>query len=217
VKLILLGAPGAGKGTQAVTLCQQYGIPQISTGDMLHAALQAGHPLGQKARKYMDAGQLVPDVLIVGLVKARIARADCANGFLFDGFPRTIPQTEAMEEAGVDVDYVIELAVPDDEIVRRLCGRRVHVASGRTYHPEFNPPRVTDKDDVTGDDLVRRGDDDEQTIRTRLEVYHAQTTQLAEYYSAWAASGDPRAPKYRKVDGSGSVDVIRGRILAALG
>jgi adenylate kinase len=217
MKLILLGAPGAGKGTQAATLCRQYDIPQISTGDMLHAALQVGHPLGQMAKKYMDAGQLVPDALIVSLVKARIARADCAKGFLFDGFPRTIPQTEAMEEAGVDVDYVIELTVPDDEIVRRLCGRRVHVASGRTYHPEFNPPRVSDKDDVTGDDLVRRGDDDEQTIRTRLEVYHAQTTQLADYYSAWAASGDSRAPKYRKVDGSGSVDVIRGRILAALG
>jgi adenylate kinase len=216
MRLILLGAPGAGKGTQAAALCEKYGIPQISTGDMLHAALRTGHPLGQKAKKYMEAGQLVPDMLIVALVKARIARPDCANGFLFDGFPRTIPQTEALEETGVHVDYVVELDVHDDEIIQRLCGRRVHPGSGRTYHLEFNRPQVADKDDVTGEDLVRRDDDEEATIRTRLEVYHAQTTQLAEYYSAWADTGDERAPRYRKVDGSGSVEEVRDRILAAL-
>jgi adenylate kinase len=216
MRLILLGAPGAGKGTQAAALCEKYGIPQISTGDMLHAALRTGHPLGQKAKKYMEAGQLVPDLLIVALVKARIARPDCANGFLFDGFPRTIPQTEALEETGVHVDYVVELDVHDDEIIQRLCGRRVHPGSGRTYHLEFNRPQVADKDDVTGEDLVRRDDDEEATIRTRLEVYHAQTTQLAEYYSAWADTGDERAPRYRKVDGSGSVEEVRDRILAAL-
>jgi adenylate kinase len=216
MRLILLGAPGAGKGTQAAALCEKYGIPQISTGDMLHAALRTGHPLGQKAKKYMEAGQLVPDMLIVALVKARIARPDCANGFLFDGFPRTIPQTEALEATGVHVDYVVELDVHDDEIIQRLCGRRVHPGSGRTYHLEFNRPQVADKDDVTGEDLVRRDDDEEATIRTRLEVYHAQTTQLAEYYSAWADTGDERAPRYRKVDGSGSVEEVRDRILAAL-
>jgi adenylate kinase len=216
MRLILLGAPGAGKGTQAAAICQKYDIPQISTGDMLRASVRAGNVLGQRAKKYMDAGQLVPDALIVGLVKARIAQPDCANGFLFDGFPRTIPQTEAMEQAGVDVDYVIELDVPDDEIVKRLTGRRVHPASGRTYHIQFNPPKVPDKDDVTGEDLIQREDDTEETIRTRLQVYHAQTTTLAEYYSSWAATGDPRAPKYRKVDGTGSVDEIRERIFAAL-
>ena len=217
MRLILLGAPGAGKGTQATVICQKYGIPQISTGDMLHTAVRAGNALGQRAKKYVDAGQLVPDALIIGLVKARIAQPDCANGFLFDGFPRTIPQTEAMEQTGVIVDYVVELDVNDDDIIRRLSGRRVHPASGRTYHVQFNPPKVADKDDLTGEDLIQRGDDDEEkTIRTRLDIYHAQTTQLAEYYSAWAASGDPRAPKYRKVNGSGSVDEVRDRIVAAL-
>jgi adenylate kinase len=217
MRLILLGAPGAGKGTQAIVICQKYGIPQISTGDMLHAAVRAGNALGQRAKKYVDAGQLVPDALIIGLVKARIAQPDCANGFLFDGFPRTIPQTEAMEQTGVIVDYVVELDVDDDDIIRRLSGRRVHPASGRTYHMQFNPPKVADKDDVTGEDLIQRGDDDEEkTIRTRLDIYHAQTTQLAEYYSAWAASGDPRAPKYRKVNGSGGVDEVHDRIFAAL-
>jgi adenylate kinase len=217
MRLILLGAPGAGKGTQAAALCERYGIPQISTGDMLHAALRSGHPLGQKAKKYMEVGQLVPDTLIVALIKARIARPDCANGFLFDGFPRTIPQTEAMEETGLHVDYVVELDVRDDEIIRRLSGRRVHPGSGRTYHVQLNPPKVVDKDDLTGEDLVRRGDDEEEaTIRTRLAVYHAQTLQLAEYYCAWAETGDERAPKYRKVDGSGNVEEVRDRILAAL-
>jgi adenylate kinase len=216
MRLILLGAPGAGKGTQAAAICRKYDIPQISTGDMLHAAVRAGNVLGQRAKKYVDAGQLVPDALIVGLVKARIAQPDCANGFLFDGFPRTIPQTEAMEQSGVDVDYVVELDVDNDEIIRRLSGRRVHPASGRTYHIRFSPPKVPDKDDVTGEDVIQRGDDKEETIRTRLGIYHEQTTQLAEYYSAWAATGDPRAPRYRKVDGSGSVDEVRDRILTAL-
>jgi adenylate kinase len=216
MRLILLGAPGAGKGTQAAAICQKYDIPQISTGDMLHAAVRAGNPLGQRAKRFVDAGQLVPDDLIVRLVKARIAQPDCGNGFLFDGFPRTIAQTEAMEQAGVDVDYVVELEVADDEIIRRLSGRRVHPASGRTYHIQFHQPQVPDKDDVTGEALIQREDDDEKTIRTRLDVYQAQTTQLAEYYSAWAETGDPRAPKYRKVNGSGSVDAVRARILAAL-
>ncbi len=216
MRLILLGAPGAGKGTQAAAICERYGIPQISTGDMLHAAVRAGNVLGQRAKKYVDAGQLVPDALIVGLVKARIAQPDCANGFLFDGFPRTIPQTEAMEQTGVVVDYVVELDVKDEDIIQRLSGRRVHPVSGRTYHAQFNPPKVADKDDVTGEDLIQREDDDEKTIRTRLDIYHAQTTQLADYYSAWAATDDPHAPKYRKVDGSGSVDQVRDRILAAL-
>ena len=216
MRLILLGAPGAGKGTQAVAIAQHYRIPQISTGDMLRAAVRAGTALGLEARKFMDAGQLVPDALIVGLVKARIAQPDCASGFLFDGFPRTIPQIEGMEQAGVEVDYVVELDVSDDELIRRLSGRRVHPASGRTYHLQFNPPKTPDKDDVTGEDLIQREDDHEETIRTRLQVYHQQTTQLAEYYSAWAASGDARAPKYRKVDGSGSIDEVHERIFAAL-
>jgi adenylate kinase len=216
MRLILLGAPGAGKGTQAAAICQKYGIPQISTGDMLHTAVRADNALGQRAKRYVDAGQLVPDGLIVGLVKARIAQPDCANGFLFDGFPRTIPQTEAMEETGVHVDYVLELCVDDEDIIRRLAGRRVHPASGRTYHLQFNQPKVADHDDVTGEALIQREDDTEDTIRTRLKVYHAQTTQLGEYYSAWAATGDPGAPKYRKVDGSGSVDAVRDRISSAL-
>jgi adenylate kinase len=216
MRVILLGAPGAGKGTQAVAICQKYDIPQISTGDMLHASMRAGNALGQRAKKYVDAGQLVPDALIVGLVKARIAQPDCVNGFLFDGFPRTIPQTEAMEETGVAVDYVIALEVDDAEIIQRLSGRRVHPASGRTYHMQFNPPKVQGKDDVSGEDLIQREDDEERAIRTRLDIYHAQTTQLAEYYSAWAATGDSHAPKYRKVDGSGGVTEVRDRIFAAL-
>ena len=216
MRLILLGAPGAGKGTQAVAICEKYGIPQISTGDMLHAAVRAGNALGERAKRYVDAGQLVPDGLIIALVKARIAHADCDNGFLFDGFPRNIPQTEAMEQNGVDVDYVVRLEVDDEEIIRRLSGRRVHPGSGRTYHVQFNPPKVPDKDDITGESLIHREDDEEKTIRTRLEIYHAQTTQLADYYSAWADSGDSRAPKYRKVDGRGSVSEVHDRIFAAL-
>ncbi len=216
MRLILLGAPGAGKGTQAVAIAQKHGIPQISTGDMLRAAVRAGTPLGLEAKKFMDAGALVPDAVIIGLVKDRIQQPDCANGFLFDGFPRTIPQAEAMKAAGVDLDYVVEIDVEDAEIIERLSGRRVHPASGRTYHVRFQPPKVPGKDDATGEDLIQRDDDKEDTVRKRLEVYHSQTKQLVDYYSAWAARGDARAPKYRKVAGTGSVDEIRQRLLAAL-
>ena len=216
MKLILLGAPGAGKGTQAAAICQKYGIPQISTGDMLRVAVRAGTPLGQKVKKLMDGGQLVSDDVIMALVKARVAMPDCANGYLFDGFPRTTAQTEAMEEAGIDVEYVVELDVDDAEIIKRMSGRRVHPGSGRSYHIEFNPPKVPGKDDATGEELVQREDDREDTVRKRLEIYRSQTQQLVDYYSAWAAAGDPRAPKYRKVSGTGSVDQIRARIFAAL-
>lgn len=216
MRLILLGAPGAGKGTQAVAITQKFGIPQISTGDMLRAAVRAGTPLGLEAKKFMDAGALVPDEVIIGLVKDRIQQPDCANGFLFDGFPRTIPQAEAMKQAGVDLDYVVEIDVDDAEIVKRLSGRRTHLASGRTYHVEFQPPKVPGKDDVTGEDLVQREDDKEETILKRLHVYHSQTKQLVDYYSSWASKGDARAPKYRKVAGTGSVEDIREKIFAAL-
>ena len=216
MKLILLGPPGAGKGTQAGAIAQKNGIPQISTGDMLRAAVRAGTPLGLEARKFMDAGALVPDAVIIGLVKDRIREPDCARGFLFDGFPRTIAQAEAMKEAGVDLDYVVEIDVEDAEIVRRLSGRRVHPASGRSYHVMFNPPKVAGKDDVTGEDLIQRDDDREETVLKRLQVYHTQTRQLVDYYSSWAARGDARAPKYRKVAGVGSVDAIRDRLFAAL-
>ena len=216
MRLILLGAPGAGKGTQAAHVTEKYGIPQISTGDMLRAAIKAGAPLGLEAKKFMDAGQLVPDQVIIGLVKDRITQSDCAKGFLFDGFPRTIPQADAMKQAGVPLDYVVEVDVEDAEIVRRLSGRRVHVGSGRTYHVVFNPPKVEGKDDVTGEDLIQRDDDKEDTIKKRLEVYHSQTKPLVAYYSNWAASGDAAAPKCRKVAGVGSMDVIREAIFKAL-
>jgi adenylate kinase len=216
MRVILLGAPGAGKGTQAKAIAQRYGIPQISTGDMLRASVKAGTPLGTQAKTFMDSGQLVPDDVIIGLVKERIRESDAANGFLFDGFPRTIPQAEAMKQAGVDIDYVVEIDVGDEEIVRRLSGRRVHPASGRTYHVEFNPPKVADRDDVTGERLVQREDDQEATVVKRLQVYHTQTRPLVDYYSGWAARGDARAPKYRKVPGTGSVDQIRDRIFATL-
>ncbi len=216
MRLILLGPPGAGKGTQAASLTARYAIPQISTGDMLRAAVKAGTRLGLEAKKFMDAGQLVPDQVIIGLVKDRIQEADCAKGFLFDGFPRTIPQAEAMRQAGVDLDYVVEIDVPDAEILQRLSGRRVHPASGRTYHVHFNPPKTAGKDDHTGEDLVQREDDKEATILKRLEVYHQQTKQLVDYYSKMAASGQPGAPRYRKVSGTGSVDEIRDRVFAAL-
>jgi adenylate kinase len=189
MRLILLGAPGAGKGTQAAFITQKYGIPQISTGDMLRAAVKAGARLGLEAKKFMDAGQLVPDDVIIGLVKERIQQPDCAKGFLFDGFPRTIPQAEAMQQAGVDLDYVVEIDVADDEIIKRLSGRRVHAASGRTYHIHFNSPKVAGKDDATGEDLIQREDDKEATILKRLEVYHSQTKQLVDYYSKMAAGG----------------------------
>ncbi|HZR02291.1 MAG TPA: adenylate kinase [Burkholderiales bacterium] len=216
MRLILLGPPGAGKGTQAGAITQKYGIPQISTGDMLRAAVRAGTPMGLEAKKYMDAGALVPDDVIIGLVKARIQQPDCARGFLFDGFPRTIRQAEAMKEAGVDLDYVVEIDVEDEEIVRRLSGRRVHPASGRTYHVLFQPPRVEDKDDVTDEPLIQRDDDREETVLKRLQVYHSQTKPLVDYYAAWAARNDPRAPVYRKISGRGSVEEIRDRIFAAL-
>ncbi|MEZ0237056.1 MAG: adenylate kinase [Methylophilaceae bacterium] len=215
MRVILLGAPGAGKGTQATAIKEKFNIPQISTGDMLRAAVKAGTQLGLEAKKFMDAGGLVPDEVIIGLVKERIKDADCANGFLFDGFPRTIPQAEAMKQAGVDIDYVVEIDVPDEEIIKRLSGRRVHLASGRTYHVMFNPPKVAGKDDVTGEDLIQRDDDSEDTVMKRLEVYHSQTKQLVDYYSNWAAQGG-KAPKYVRVNGIGSVDGIRDNIFAAL-
>ena len=216
MRLILLGAPGAGKGTQAAFVTQRYAIPQISTGDMLRAAVKAGTPLGLEASKFMQAGGLVPDDVIIGLVKERIKRPDAAQGFLFDGFPRTIPQAEAMQQAGVELDYVIEIDVDDSEIIERLSGRRVHPGSGRTYHVHFNPPKVAGKDDATGEDLVQRDDDKEETVRTRLNVYHTQTKQLVDYYSKQAASGHARAPRYRKISGTGSVEQIRDRLFAAL-
>ncbi len=217
MKLILLGAPGAGKGTQANYIKERYGIPQISTGDMLRAAAKAGTPLGLAAKKLMDAGELVPDDIIINLVKERIKEADCAKGFLFDGFPRTIPQAEAMKAAGVALDYVIEIDVADEEIIKRMSGRRVHLASGRSYHVVFNPPKVAGKDDVTGEDLIQRPDDTEETVQKRLSVYHTQTKALVDYYSRWAQSGQPGAPKYARVPGVGSVEAIRDRVFAALG
>jgi adenylate kinase len=216
MRLILLGPPGAGKGTQAAFICEAYGIPQISTGDMLRAAVKAGTPLGLAAQAVMDSGSLVSDDIIIALVTERLAQPDCANGYLFDGFPRTIPQAEALRNAGVDVDYVIEIDVPDAAIVERMSGRRVHLPSGRSYHVIFNPPKVTARDDVTGEPLIQRADDCEETVRNRLAVYHAQTEPLVAYYSRWEASGDARAPRYRKVNGLGTVDAIRDACMAAL-
>ena len=217
MRLILLGAPGAGKGTQANYIKEKFNIPQISTGDMLRAAVKAGTPLGLEAKAIMDAGGLVRDDIIIGLVKERIAQADCANGFLFDGFPRTIPQAEAMKEAGVDIDFVVEIDVPDSAIIERMAGRRVHVASGRTYHVKFNPPKAEGKDDVTGEQLIQRADDHEETVKKRLAVYHEQTEVLVGYYGKLAASGAAKAPKYVKVNGVGEVDTIRDQVFAALG
>ncbi|MDF0378586.1 adenylate kinase [Methylophilus sp. YYY-1] len=216
MRLILLGAPGAGKGTQATFIKEKFNIPQISTGDMLRAAVKAGTQLGLEAKKFMDAGGLVPDEVIIGLVKERIKDADCANGFLFDGFPRTIPQAEAMKQAGVGIDYVVEIDVPDAAIVERMSGRRSHPASGRTYHVKFNPPKVEGKDDVTGEDLVQRDDDKEEVVLKRLEVYHNQTEQLIGYYSDWANSGQGGAPKYVKVNGLGELNTIKEEIFVAL-
>ena len=216
MRLILLGAPGAGKGTQAGYITAKYGIPQISTGDMLRAAIKAGAPLGLKAKKFMDAGALVPDDVIIGLVRERIKQADAANGFLFDGFPRTIPQADAMKNSGVMLDFVVEIDVDDAEIVKRLSGRRVHPASGRTYHLVFNPPKTAGRDDLTGDELVQREDDLEATVKKRLDVYHSQTKPLVAYYANWAKSGRPDAPKYVKIAGVGSMESIRERIFAAL-
>jgi len=216
MRLILLGAPGAGKGTQANYIKTKFNIPQISTGDMLRAAVKAGTSLGIAAKKVMDAGGLVSDDIIIGLVKERIKEAHCANGFLFDGFPRTIPQADAMKDAGVDIDYVVEIDVDDAEIVQRMSGRRVHLASGRTYHVIFNPPKVEGKDDITGEALIQREDDQEETVKKRLEVYHNQTKPLVDYYASWAASGKAGAPKHVKIAGVGSVEEIRDKVFAAL-
>ena len=216
MRLILLGAPGAGKGTQAAYICQKFGIPQISTGDMLRAAVKAGTAMGLAAKQVMDSGGLVSDEIIIGLVKERIAQPDCANGFLFDGFPRTLPQADAMKAAGVKLDLVLEIDVPDEAIIERMSGRRVHQPSGRTYHLKFNPPKLTGKDDVTGEDLIQRADDSEATVRHRLGVYQSQTRPLVEYYATWAASGDAQAPRYARIAGLGSVDEITARAMQAL-
>ncbi len=216
MRVILLGAPGAGKGTQAQFIKEQFNIPQISTGDMLRAAVKAGTPLGLEAKKVMDAGGLVSDDIILGLVKERITEDDCANGFLFDGFPRTIPQAQSLVEQGVDIDFVVEIDVDDEEIIERLSGRRVHPASGRVYHTKYNPPKVEDKDDETGDELVQRDDDKEETVRKRLEVYQAQTRPLVDFYQDLARQGESNAPAYVRVAGVGSVEDIRDRVLSAL-
>jgi adenylate kinase len=217
MRLILLGAPGAGKGTQAAMICRKYDIPQISTGDMLRAAVKAGAALGVEAKKVMDVGGLVSDDIIIALVKERIAKPDCANGFLFDGFPRTIPQADAMKAAGVKLDAVLEIDVPDEVIIERMGGRRVHPGSGRTYHVRYNPPQVEGRDDVTGEPLIQRDDDKEATVRKRLQIYHSQTRPLVDYYSAWAATGDAGAPRYHRISGQGTVEDITARAFAALG
>lgn len=216
MRLILLGAPGAGKGTQATFICQKYGIPQISTGDMLRAAVKAGTPLGIEAKKIMDSGGLVSDDLIINLVKERIAQPDCADGFLFDGFPRTIPQADAMKAAGVKLDYVLEIDVPFEAIIERMSGRRSHAASGRTYHVSFNPPKIAGLDDITGEPLIQRADDQEETVKKRLDVYSAQTRPLVDYYSGWAINEPTLAPKYRAISGTGSVEEIKARAFESL-
>ena len=216
MRLILLGPPGAGKGTQAAYVTEKFGIPQISTGDMLRAAVKAQTPLGIEAKKIMDAGGLVSDDIIIGLVQARLKEPDCRKGYLFDGFPRTIPQADALKSAGVALDFVVELEVPEESIIERMSGRRVHPASGRSYHVKFNPPKVADVDDITGEPLVLRDDDREETVRHRLSVYREQTRPLVDYYEGWAASGDTAAPQYRRITGLGSVNEIRERILQAL-
>ena len=216
MRLILLGGPGAGKGTQANYIKEKYQIPQISTGDMLRAAIKAGTELGKKAKGYMDSGGLVPDEVIIGLVKERIKEADCQKGFLFDGFPRTIPQADAMKDAAVSIDAVVDINVPDAEIIKRMSGRRVHLASGRTYHIAFNPPKEEGKDDVTGEALIQRDDDQEETVRNRIDVYHAQTEPLIDYYKSWESSGESAAPKYIRIEGVGKVEEIRDQIYTAL-
>lgn len=216
MRLILLGPPGAGKGTQAAFVTQHYAIPQISTGDMLRAAVKAGTPLGLEAKKVMDAGGLVSDDIIIGLVQDRLKQPDCANGYLFDGFPRTIPQADALKSAGVALDYVVEIEVPEDDIIERMSGRRVHPASGRSYHLRFNPPKQEGVDDITGEPLVQRDDDREDTVRHRLAVYQKQTRPLVDYYASWAQAGDAKAPKYRKISGVGAVEDIKARLFQAL-
>ncbi|HOL64269.1 MAG TPA: adenylate kinase [Accumulibacter sp.] len=216
MRLLLLGAPGAGKGTQAQFICEKFAIPQISTGDMLRAAVKAGTPLGVEAKKVMDSGGLVSDGIIIGLVSERLKADDCRSGYLFDGFPRTLPQAEAMKSAGVAIDYVLEIDVADQEIIERMSGRRIHPGSGRSYHIRFNPPKVAGRDDDTGEELVQRDDDREETVRKRLQIYHSQTKPLLEYYRSWETSGDPRAPRCRRISGIGSVDQIRQAALDAL-
>lgn len=216
MRLILLGAPGAGKGTQAAFIKEHYGIPQISTGDMLRAHVKQGSSLGLEAKKFMDAGALVPDDVIIGMVKERLAQPDCERGYLFDGFPRTLPQAEAMKQAGVRIDRVLEIDVPDAAIIERMSGRWTHPASGRSYHVRFNPPKVAGADDLTGEPLVQREDDREETVRKRLDVYHAQTEPLVKWYQDWAATGDAAAPQCRRVEGLGAVEQIRARVFDAL-
>ncbi|MDR0737332.1 MAG: adenylate kinase [Zoogloeaceae bacterium] len=216
MRLILLGAPGAGKGTQAQFICEKFAIPQISTGDMLRAQVKAGMPLGLEAKKFMDAGALAPDAVMIGMVKARLAEADCANGYLLDGFPRTIAQAEAMRAAGVALDYVLEIDVPDADIIERMAGRRVHLPSGRSYHLRFNPPRIADKDDVTGEALTQRADDQAETVQKRLAIYHRETRPLVRFYAEWAAGGAAGAPQVKQIAGVGGVEEITARIFAAL-
>jgi adenylate kinase len=216
MKIILLGPPGAGKGTQAGFISENFNIPQISTGDMLRAAVKAGTPLGLEARKIMDAGELVSDELILNLVRERITRDDCRNGYLFDGFPRTIAQADGMKENNIDIDYVVELVVPDEDIIKRMSGRRVHLESGRTYHIEFNPPREEGKDDITGEPLVQRDDDSEETVRNRLNVYHDQTRPLVDYYQQWSREDEENAPRYLRVDGVGDVETIKKAVFSGL-
>ncbi len=216
MRILLLGMPGAGKGTQAQFLIEKFGIPQISTGDMLRAAIKAGTPPGLEAKRHMDGGNLVPDEIVVELVKARVREPDCAKGFIMDGLPRTLPQAAALREAGIDVDFIVEIEVSDGEILRRMSGRRVHPGSGRTYHVEFNPPRVPDRDDVTGEPLIQRPDDQPDTVRKRIVIYHSQTKPLIAYYMKWAAAGDKRAPKYVNIYGRGTVEHIRDKVFAAL-
>ena len=216
MRILLLGQPGAGKGTQAQYLMAQYSIPQISTGDMLRGAIRTGSPLGMEAKQYMDKGLLVPDKVVTELVRERIKAPDCTKGFIMDGFPRTLPQADALHSAGIDLDYVIEIEVADEEILRRMSGRRVHLASGRSYHVEFNPPKVAGKDDITGEPLVQRADDAAATVKARLDVYHAQTKPLVQYYIDWSKRGDARAPRYVHIEGEGEVEAIRDEIFAAL-
>ena len=216
MRVILLGPPGAGKGTQASFICARYSIPQISTGDMLRAAVKAGTPLGLAAKRAMDAGELVTDEIIVGLVNERMQQPDCAGGYLLDGFPRTIAQAEAMRAAGIGVDVLLEIEVPDSEIVERISGRRCHLPTGRTYHVRFNPPKVPGRDDATGDPLIQRDDDREDVVRNRLQVYHSQTRVVVDYFRDWADNGEPGAPRYRKVHGIGTVDQVRQRVMSAL-
>ncbi len=216
MRILLLGLPGAGKGTQAQFLIEKYGIPQISTGDMLRAAIKANSPLGREAQQHVERGELVPDHVVIGLVQQRVKQPDCAGGFIFDGFPRTLPQAEALRNAGIDIDCVIEVEVADSVILQRMSGRRVHPGSGRTYHVTFNPPKVSGKDDVTGESLVQRPDDNEETVKKRIETYHNQTKPLVDYYLKWAQGGDARAPNYLKINGQDTVERIRDRIFAEL-